>query len=153
MKQQQIEWRRAQVLELASEGYTQREIASKLQVDLAAVNRDIHFLRQQAQESLQKHIHETVPEEYQKCMIGMKRNLKQTLEIAETASDPRIKLEARRIANDCYKYIMDLTTNGVVITDAIKYVTQKQEQIDTLHKLDERIEASEEETTTTNGVF
>jgi hypothetical protein len=47
---------------------------------------------------------------------------------------------------------MDLTTNGVVVTDAIKYVNQKQEQIDTLHKLDERIEAAEEETTT-NGVF
>jgi DNA-binding NarL/FixJ family response regulator len=41
VKQQQLGWRRAQVLELASAGYTQREIASKLQVDLAAVNRDI----------------------------------------------------------------------------------------------------------------
>jgi len=53
---------------------------------------------------------------------------------------------------------MDLTTNGVVITDAIKYVNQKQEEIDTMHKLDERIEATgeeaeQEETTTTNGVF
>jgi hypothetical protein len=53
---------------------------------------------------------------------------------------------------------MDLTTNGVVITDAIKYVNQKQEQIDTLQKLDERIETieereGEETTTTTNGVF
>jgi hypothetical protein len=47
---------------------------------------------------------------------------------------------------------MDLTTNGIVITDAIKYVTQKTEQIDTLHKLDEMMEAAEEETTT-NGVF
>jgi hypothetical protein len=82
----------------------------------------------------------------------MKRNLKQTLEIAETASDPRIKLEARRIANDCYKYIMDLTTNGAVITDAIKYVTQKAEQLDTLKKLDEKIETIEEEATT-NDVF
>ena len=68
----------------------------------------------------------------------MKRNLKQTLEIAETASDPRIKLEARRIANDCYKYIMDLTTNGPVITDAMKYVTQKTEQVNTLQKLDKK---------------
>jgi DNA-binding NarL/FixJ family response regulator len=39
VKQQQLEWRRAQVLELASEGYTQREIANKLQIDLAAANR------------------------------------------------------------------------------------------------------------------
>ena len=55
-------------------------------------------------------------------MTGMKRNLKQTLEIAESTSDPRTQLQARAIANDCYKYIMDLTTNGVVITDAIKFV-------------------------------
>jgi predicted transcriptional regulator len=37
VKQQQLEWRRVQVLELASEGYSQREIAGKLHVDLAAV--------------------------------------------------------------------------------------------------------------------
>jgi transposase len=100
MKQQQLEWRRAQVLELASEGYTQREIASKFQVDLVAVNRDIQFLRQKAQQNLQKHIHETVPEEYQRCMVGMKRNLKQTLEIAETTADPKTKLQARALANE-----------------------------------------------------
>ena len=35
---------------------------------------------------------QVVPEEYQKCMEGMKRNLKQALEIAETAADPRTKL-------------------------------------------------------------
>ena len=85
-------------------------------------------------------------------MVGMKGNLKHVLEIAESAADPKTKLQARAIANDCYKYIMDLTTNGVVVTDAIKYVNQKQEQIDMLHKLDESIEATEEETTT-NGVF
>ena len=35
---------------------------------------------------------------------------------------------------------MDLTTNSVVVTDASKYVTQKQEQMDMLQKLDERIQ-------------
>jgi hypothetical protein len=147
-----IEWRRARVLELDSQGYTHREIVAKLQVAKGTVSNDLTYLRKQAQDNLQHHIHEVVPEYYQKCLWGVKRNLKQTLEIAETASDPRIKLEARRIANDCYKYIMDLTTNGVVITDAMKYVIQKQEQIDTLHKLEQRVEAVEEQTTT-NGVF
>jgi tRNA1(Val) A37 N6-methylase TrmN6 len=85
-------------------------------------------------------------------MTGMKCNLKQTLEISETAADPKTKLQARAIANDCYKYIMDLCSNAGIISEAIKYVTQKQEQIDTLHKLDEKIEAIEEETTT-NSVF
>jgi hypothetical protein len=52
-------------------------------------------------------------------MTGMKRN-QQTLEIAESTADPRIKLQARARANDCYKYIMELTTDGVVISDAMK---------------------------------
>jgi predicted transcriptional regulator len=152
VKQQQLDWRRSRVLELSSEGYNQREIAHKLQVDPAAVNRDIHFLKQQAQQNLQKHIHEVIPEEYQKCMVGMKRNLKHVLEIGEAASDPKIKLEARRIANDCYRYIMDLCTNAGIVNEALKLVTEKQEQIKTLKKLDERIQASEEEETT-EGVF
>jgi thymidylate synthase ThyX len=96
--------------------------------------RDLVYLRHQAQENLQHHVHETVPEEYQKCMMGMKRNLKQTLEIAESAADPRAKVEARRIANDCYRYIMDLVTNGVVVTDAIKYVNRKMEHLNNQEK-------------------
>jgi hypothetical protein len=64
-------------------------------------------------------------------MTGMKRNLKQTLEIAESTADPRIKLQARAIANDCYKYIMDLTTDGVVISDAMKYVESKVSKLNT----------------------
>ncbi|MGB8133946.1 MAG: hypothetical protein WCE99_07125, partial [Nitrososphaeraceae archaeon] len=104
---------------------------------------------------LQKHIHETVPEEYQKCMTGMKLNLKQTLEIADTAADPKTKLQARAIANDCYKYIMDLTTNGVVITDALKYVQGKLDHLNNQEKklLQDIKEDKEEETTTTNGIF
>jgi hypothetical protein len=59
LKQQQIEWRRARILELSSEGYSRSEICQKLQLDRVTVHRDITFLRQQAQENLQKHIHDT----------------------------------------------------------------------------------------------
>jgi transposase len=151
-----IGFRRAMVLELDSQGYTYREIMTKLQIAKGTVSNDLAYLRKQAQDNLQKHIHETVPEEYAKCMLGMKRNLKQTLEIAESAVDPKTKLQARAIVNDCYKSIMDLTTNGVVITDAMKYVIQKSEQVNTLQKMDKRVEGIEErweEETTTNGVF
>ena len=128
MKQQQLEWRRAQVLELASEGYTKREIASKLQVDLAAVNRDIHFLRQQAQESIQKHIHETVPEEYQKAMVSIDQILKMCWSFVSKTAVEKTRLQALALINDCTRHRVDLSTNGVVITDAIKYVNQKQKQ-------------------------
>jgi hypothetical protein len=151
-KEQRIAWRRSQVLELASQGYDQREICQKLQLDKSAVSRDISYLKQQAQDNLRKHIHEVVPEEYQKCMVGMKRNLKQTLEIRDSASDPRVKLQAAAIANDCYRYIMDLCINAGIVSDALKFVTHKKEQLDTLQKIDERIEEIEEDKTT-NGVF
>ena len=167
-----IEWRRSKILELSSDGYNQREISQKLQITKSVVNRDIIFLRKQARESLQYHIQDRIPEEFQKCMTGMKRNLKQTLEIAEATSDPRTKLQARAIANDCYKYIMDLTTNGVVITDAIKFVQTNKEKLtmstkeddkeskesdydEDKHQLEEEQEekAEELEEETTNQVF
>ena len=70
-------------------------------------------------------------------MTGMKINLRQTLEIAETTSNPRTKLQARAIANDCYRYIMNLTTNGVVITDAIKFVHTNKEKLTTMSTKEE----------------
>ena len=145
-------WRRSLVLELDSQGYTHREIVAKLQISKGTVSNDLTFLRKQAHDNLQYHIHEAVPEYYQKCLWGMKRTLKQTLEIAERSPDPRIKLEAMKIVNDCYKDIMDLVTNGSVITDAIKHVTQIQNDVNIIKRCDESLEASEEEVTT-NGVF
>jgi len=38
-------------------------------------------------------------------------------------------LQALSLINDCYKYIMDLTTNGVVITDAIKFVQTSKKKL------------------------
>ena len=67
-------------------------------------------------------------------MVGMKRNLKQTLEIAETAAESKIKLQARAIAIDCYEYNMDLATNGIVVTDAIKNVNAKMDHLDRQEK-------------------
>ena len=74
--------------------------------------------------------------EYERCVTGMKGNLKHVLEIGGSSADPKTILQARAIANDCYKHIMDLTTNGVVVTDAIKYVQGK---MDHLNKVEKKI--------------
>ena len=49
-KKVHLEWRRARVLELSSQGRTEREIASILNVGLGTVARDMSFLNKQAQE-------------------------------------------------------------------------------------------------------
>lgn len=43
--------------------------------------------------------------------------------------DDRTRLQALALASDCYKYKMHLVTNGVIITDAIKFVQQKKEEL------------------------
>jgi hypothetical protein len=144
MQQQQIEWRRVKVLELSSQGYSQIEIAKNLHVDKSVVSRDMSFLRQQAQENLKLHIQNKLPEEYQNCMTGINQVLKICWEIVNksrnvsnddnnsqtvTMTDNKTVLQALALINDCNKYKMDLTTNGVVITDAIKFVQTNKEKL------------------------
>src|SRR5215207_9131666 len=77
-----LEWRRSKVLELSSQGHSQPEIARILQISQPTVNRDIGYLRSRARESLQKHIQDKLPEEYQNCMTGINQVLKICWEIA-----------------------------------------------------------------------
>jgi hypothetical protein len=87
---------------------------------------------------------ETLPEEYQNCMTGINQLLKICWEIVNksrnvcnengkgqtiTMIDNKAILQALALINDCNKYKMDLTTNGVVITDAIKFVQTNKEKL------------------------
>jgi hypothetical protein len=155
-----IEWRRAKVLELSSQGHNQSEIAKIMQVGISTINRDAIFLRQQAQENLKTHVQQKLPEEYQRCLTGMNQVLKLSWQIANTnrqngqehndnsntitTIDERTRLQALALINDCYKYIMDLTTNGVVITDAIKFVQTNKEKLTMSTKEDDNGKESNE---------
>jgi ribosomal protein S7 len=49
-----------------------------------------------------------------------------------------------------------MSTNAGVVSDALKYVTQKTEQLTTMQKLEEQIEETETETETeetTSGIY
>jgi predicted transcriptional regulator len=66
-KGKMVDWRRNKVQQLLVRGYSQWDVAEELQIDQSTVSRDIQYLRQQAQENLQKHIQQKLPEEYQRC--------------------------------------------------------------------------------------
>ena len=70
-QEQQVQWRRDKVQDLCSKGYSQREISQTLQVGLATVNRDISYLRSQAKSNIKRYIDERLPEEYEKCLVGL----------------------------------------------------------------------------------
>jgi IS30 family transposase len=168
---QQVEWRRDRVLELSSQGFSQSDIATVLQVDKSIISRDMAHIRREAQENLQNHIHETIPQEYQKAMTGINQVLRMCWYIVSKTEDEKTKLQALSLINDCNKYKIDLSTNGVVITDAIKYVNGKMDHLNNQEKkllqdIKEDTEAAEtedieevnssprlEEQQTHNGVF
>jgi hypothetical protein len=138
----QVQWRRAKVLELSSQGYTQSEISKSLHVDESVISRDRAHLRQCAQEN-KFHIQDKLLEEYENCMVGINQVWKICWEIVNkssnvnddnsgqtvTMTDNKTVLQALALINECNKYKMDLTTNGVVITDAIKFVQTNKEKL------------------------
>jgi hypothetical protein len=131
-KDDMIEWRRAKVLELSSQGYNQSEIATIMQVGISTINRDAIYLRQQAQENLKIHVQQKLPEEYQRCLTGMNQVLKLSWQIANNARQNGQNLNdnsnAITIGDDRTK-LQACSQAGVVITDAIKFVQTSKERL------------------------
>ena len=120
-----IDWRRNKVQELSSQGHSQREIAQVLQVSNGTVNKDLSYLRQQAKSNIKRYIDERLPEEYEKCLVGLTAILREAWSTSQQAEDRREKIQALSLAKDCYSMKLDLLTNATVVDDAIRLVSEK----------------------------
>ena len=167
----QIEWRRSKVAELDSKGHSQPEISRILQVSIGTVNRDLSILRQQAKENIKKYIDERLPEEYEKCLVGLNAITREAWNTAANTEDKREKIQALSLAKECYSMKLDLLTNATVVDDAIRFVSNSREnprssghnnndkeeakEHDYEEERDQLLEEQEEETAevTTNQVF
>src|ERR687884_46374 len=96
-----LEWRRNKVQELASQGYNQSEISRILQISQPTINRDMTYLRQQAKDNIRQYIDERLPEEYEKCLVGLTAITKEAWNTADNAEDNREKLHALSFAKEC----------------------------------------------------
>jgi predicted transcriptional regulator len=117
-----IEWRRSKVQELASQGYNQSEISRMLQISQPTINRDIAYLRQQAKENIKTYIDERLPEEYERCLVGLTAITKEAWNTVNNTEDKREKIQALSLAKECYSMKLDLLTNATVVDDAINFV-------------------------------
>jgi hypothetical protein len=120
-----LEWRRSKVQELSSQGYNQSEISRILQISQPTINRDIALLRQQAKSNIKRYIDERLPEEYEKCLIGINSILKAAWDTSQQTEDKREKTQALSLAKECYSMRLDLLTNATVVDDAIRFVSTK----------------------------
>jgi hypothetical protein len=129
-------------------------------------------LKQEARKNLQKHIHETIPAEYQKACNTLNQVLRMTWSIISKTEDEKTRLQALALINDVNKYRTELATNGIIVNDALRIVQSKMahlngEEKKLLHDIREDAKAEaedkkglsnnsemeEEQQQTTNGVF
>ncbi|MFL6370583.1 MAG: hypothetical protein ACJ72F_07095 [Nitrososphaeraceae archaeon] len=123
-----IEWRRSKVQELSSQGYNQSEISRILQISQPTINRDITYLRHQAKENIKRYIDERLPEEYEKCLVGLNAITREAWNTAQNTEDKREKIQALSLANKCYSMKLELLTNATVVDDAIRFVSSKSKE-------------------------
>ena len=95
---------------------------TKLKLSLGTVNKDLSYLREQARENIKKYVDEKIPEEYEKCLTGLNSILRESWSMSNTAVDKREKIEALKLARDCYSMRLDLLTNSSVINDSMKFI-------------------------------
>jgi hypothetical protein len=69
---------------------TAKEISQVLQVGLSTVNRDISYLKEQANTNIRKYIDERLPEEYEKGLLEQITR-KEAWIIAQSTEDKREK--------------------------------------------------------------
>ena len=123
-EEQSIQWRRDKVLELSSQGHNQRDISTKLQVGIGTVNRDLAYIKQQSKQKIRRYIDETLPNEYEKCLVGITSILREAWNTSQTTEiNKREKIQALSLAKECYSMKLDLLTNATVVNDAMKFVS------------------------------
>jgi hypothetical protein len=128
--ERQIQWRRSKVAELDSKGHNQPEMASILQVSIGTVNKDLSYLRQQAKSNIKRYIDERLPEEYEKCLVGLTAILREAWNTSQQTEDRREKIQALSLAKECYSMKLDLLTNATVVDDAIRFVSESEKSKD-----------------------
>jgi hypothetical protein len=90
----------------------------------------LSYLRQQAKSNIRKYIDERLPEEYEKCLVGLTAILREAWNTSQQTEDRREKIQALSLAKDCYSMKLELLTNATVVDDAIRFVSESEKSKD-----------------------
>jgi transcriptional regulator len=124
-KSEQLEWRRAKVVEMRARGLNYGEIARELQVSKASITSDVQYLREQAKGTIKEYVTEHLPEQYQICLTALDTILKHAFEILQTSDDNREKLQAMELFKDTHLVKLELLSNATTIDSALNYIRNK----------------------------
>ena len=121
--QQQLEWRYDQVLQLAADGFSEREIATKLQLSKTTVHRDLIILKRQSKEHIHKYITDQVPFEYKKTLAGLEGIIKYMSSImSDDTKETKEKMQAASIKMQAYNMKIEMVSGANLVEEAIDLV-------------------------------
>jgi DNA-binding CsgD family transcriptional regulator len=135
-KQDLVEHRRSEVLDLAAKGLSQSQISRILHVDRSTISRDFTTLRQQAKDNIKLYLEERLPFEYEKCLASFNTIQARAWLIVEKSEDPRVELLALQLAKDCSKERVDLLNHAQTVDDAIRFATMANKALEKEEKHD-----------------
>ena len=75
-----------------------------------------------------------MPEEYEKCLIGLTAILREAWNTSQQTEDRREKIQALSLAKECYSMKLDLLTNATVVDDAIRFVSESEKSKDNVRE-------------------
>jgi hypothetical protein len=93
-KSEEIEWRRAKILELKSQGLDQREISQILHVSPTTITFDLQYLRKEARKTIREYTTEQLPLQLRIFMVANQNAIKQYWDISQKAQDNKEKIQA-----------------------------------------------------------
>ena len=81
-----------------------------------------------------QYIDERLPEEYEKCLVGLTVILRETWNMSQQPDIDKGKGTGVILPRDCYMSKLDLLTNATVVDDAIRFMASHQNQNQTKEK-------------------
>ena len=126
----QVVWRRQKIFSLLVQGVTSTyDLASALHISQSTAARDVQFLKVQATEQMRTHISERLPWEYRICSEGISEVLRYAWSLIQQEDARTNKVAILSLILQCYKDLLDMSTNGTVVTDALQQVERMKNQI------------------------
>jgi orotate phosphoribosyltransferase-like protein len=111
-KSEEIEWRRAKILELKSQGLDQREISQILHVSPATITFDLQYLRDNARENVRDYTTKQFPLQFKVFLVAIQIAMKQFWNISQNAQDNKEKMQALEHYRQCHIDMMAMLRDG-----------------------------------------
>jgi hypothetical protein len=111
-KSEEIQCRRAKILELKSQVLDQREMAQVLHVSPTTITFDLQYLHKEARKTIREYTTEQLPLQLRIFMVANQNAIKQYWDISQKAQDNKEKIQALEHYLECHQLLWTLLYGG-----------------------------------------